>query len=165
MTAPAVLNAHLLMCPAKLSKIQDQHLFLNGVLPLADQYHLPLLIHCLDDGEGAAAGEFRNLILDKRFGHLRIHRHCFIGCVAEIHRWIDSVPNVMFGFTSKSLGNQSTCAALSRLGIDRILAETDSPYFKKTRSPRHIPDVVKHIFVCCMWSPSIQYQKMYDIEQ
>ena len=132
-------------CPAKLSKIQAQRLFLNGVLPLADQYHLPLVIHCRDDGEGAAAEEVRNLILDKGLAHLKIHRHCFIGCVAEMHRWIDSFPNVMFGFTTKSLGNQSTCAALSRLGLDRILAETDAPYFKKTRSPWHIPEVVKHI--------------------
>ena len=31
----------------------------------------------------------------------------------------------MFGLTIKSLGNQSTIAALSRLGLDRILAETD----------------------------------------
>ena len=73
------------MCPAKLSKIQAHPLFLNGVLPLADQYHLPLVIQCRDDGEGAAA-EVRNLILDKGLEHLRIHRHCLIGCVAEMPR-------------------------------------------------------------------------------
>ena len=55
-------------------------------------------------------------------------------------------------------------AALSRLGVDRILAEYGSPYFKKTRSTVHVPEVVKHIseikhtFVSSMWSPSIQYQ-------
>ena len=78
-------------------------------------------------------GEVRNLILDKGLGHLRFHRHCFIGCVAEMQMWIDSFPNVMFGLTTKSLGNQSTFAALSRLGLDRILAETDSPFFKKDK--------------------------------
>ena len=65
-----------MMCPAKLSKIQAQRLFLNGVLPL--------VIHCRDDG--AAAEAIGNMVLDKVLGHLRIHKHCFIGCVVEMHR-------------------------------------------------------------------------------
>ena len=88
----------------QLNKIQAKRLLLNEVLPLADQYHLPLVLHFRDDGEGVAAEEVRSLILDKRLGHLRIHRHCFIGCVAEMHEWTEFFPNFMFGFTTKAWG-------------------------------------------------------------
>ena len=61
-----------------------------------------------------------------------------------MHRWIDFSKCYVWVYY-KSLGNQLTCAALSPLGLDRILAETDSPYFKKTKSPWQIPGAVKHI--------------------
>ena len=139
-------------CPARNRKIEAQRLFLQGVLPLASQHKLPLVLHCREQESGAAseksaAEEVREMIVSKGLAHLKIHRHCFIGCVEEMRRWQSSFPNVMFGFTSKSLTNPDTCAALAHLGLDQILAETDSPYFWKSgiSSPWEIHKVIKDI--------------------
>lgn len=140
-------------CSARNRKIEAQRLFLHGVLPLAYQYNLPLVLHCREQQsvaaskEGPAAKEVRKMILSKGLADLKIHRHCFIGCEEEMRLWQSSFPNIMFGFTSKSLADSDTCTALSRLGLDKILAETDSPYFWKSgiSSPWQIDKVIRDI--------------------
>ena len=113
-------------------KKQAQRLFLHGVLPLADQYNLALVLHCRDDGDGAASEEVRLILKEKGLTHLRIHRHCFVGSVAEMQRWVNTFPNVMFGITAKSLDDPETKACLSKLKLEKIVLETDSPYLKKS---------------------------------
>ena len=49
-----------------------------------------------------------------------------------MHRWIDFSKCYVW-VNYKSLGNQLTCAALSPLGLDGILAETDSPFSRRQR--------------------------------
>ena len=134
-------------CKAKQSKIQAQRVFLDCVLPLAEQHHLALVLHCRDSGSGAAAKEVLNLVRSKNLSHLQIHRHCFIGCLAEMRDWLEAFPNVMFGFTSKSLQNVETCEALRRLPIEKLLIETDAPYLKRTgiKSPWQIQEIVKGV--------------------
>lgn len=109
-------------------KIQAQRHFLHEVVPLAEQYHLPLILHCRDRGDGSAAEEVRSFLVETGHSDLFIHRHCFMGNMAEMHKWMESFPNVMFGLTKKSLKDPDTCAALSRLPMEKVLLETDSPY-------------------------------------
>ena len=45
---------------------QAQHLFLHGVLPLAKQHNLALVLHCRDDGDRAASEEVPLLLKEKR---------------------------------------------------------------------------------------------------
>lgn len=112
-------------------KKQAQLLFLRGVLPLADRHNLTLVLHCRDDGDGAAAREVLHLLKETGLTHLRIHRHCFIGTREEMQDWLQALPNVMFGITSKSLTDPHTLASLSELKLEKIVLETDSPYLKK----------------------------------
>ena len=111
-------------------KKESQRLFLRGVLPLADQHNLALVLHCRDDGDGAAAKEVKLLLKELALTHLPIHRHCFIGSVKEMRDWLNTFPNVMFGLTLKSL-DKMDAAFLSELKLQKILLETDSPYFRK----------------------------------
>ena len=111
-------------------KKQAQRLFLREVLPLAKKHDLTLVLHCRDDGDGAAAREVLNLLKETKLTELRIHRHCFTGSVDEMHDWLNALPNVMFGITSKSLTDPLTLEALSELELGKIVLETDSPYLK-----------------------------------
>ena len=112
-------------------KKRAQLLFLREVLPLADRHNLTLVLHCRDDGDGAAAREALHLLKETGLTHLRIHRHCFIGTVEEMADWLKTLPNVKFGITYKSLVDPQTLAALSTLNLRKIVLETDSPYLKK----------------------------------
>ena len=61
----------------------------------------------------------------------KIHLHCFAGDAALIQDWLEEFPNTWFGFTglvdSFSEGQKKV---LKDLPDDKLLLETDSPYFK-----------------------------------
>jgi len=59
-----------------------------------------------------------------------IHLHCFNGSKDLIWHWREVFPNTYFGFTTlvKSF-RPDQLKALRTLEIDRILLETDAPYF------------------------------------
>ena len=61
----------------------------------------------------------------------KIHLHCFAGDAALIQDGLEEFPNTWFGFTalvdSFSEGQKK---ALKDLPDDKLLFETDSPYFK-----------------------------------
>lgn len=111
-------------------KRKAQLLFLHGVLPLANQHNLTLVLHCRDNGDGAALKEVRNILISKRLTHLRIHLHCFIGSLQEMQTWLVHFPNVMFGISAKSLKDAVTKETLTKLPLDKILIETDAPYLR-----------------------------------
>ena len=69
-------------------------------------------------GKDATAEEVKNLVLDKGLGHLRIHRHCFIGCVERCTGGLIIFQMSCLGLLHKAWGNL-TCAPLSRLGLNR----------------------------------------------
>ena len=120
-------------------KKQAQLRFLHGVLPLADQHNLTLVLHCRDDGDGAASKEVRMILKAKKLTHLRIHLHCFIGSLEEMKNWLCTFPNVMFGITAKSLNDANMKASLTELQLEKILLETDSPYLENDRLETDTP--------------------------
>ena len=89
-------------------KKQAQSLFLHGVIPSADQYNLAFVLHCRDDGDGAALEEVSLLLQEKGLGQLRNHRHCFLVSLEEMQLWMNTFTNFMFGITTKSLDDPET---------------------------------------------------------
>ena len=59
-----------------------------------------------------------------------IHLHCFSGSPDVVQAWLKSFPNTFFGFTGMVRNfNFTQCQALKKVPRDRLLLETDAPYF------------------------------------
>ena len=138
-------------------KVKAQRNFLTEVVSVAVQYQLPLVIHCRgeSDKDERAAEDVLEII--KRTGHtrlrihirmptyyIRIHRHCFVGNLAEMHQWVETFPNTVFGFTKRSLRHSFTRTSLSVLSMDRVLLETDSPYLGSPE-PWSVKDICQKV--------------------
>ena len=77
-----------------------------------------------------------------------IHFHCFTGSYQVAQTWLKNFPNTYFGFTR--IGSHSN--ALPRLPLNRILLETDAPYFKfnnRDSTPHDIGQVAHQIAPVC----------------
>lgn len=62
---------------------------------------------------------------------LTVHRHCFTESWDVAKKWLTACPNVVFGFTGGVFSFKANqLEAIRRLPLDRILLETDAPYFK-----------------------------------
>ena len=75
-----------------------------------------------------------------------IHLHCFSGDSELVSDWLAEFPNVYFGFTYMvSNFSAAQLEGLRKVPRDRILVETDSPYFGKddVNTPAYIGDVAK----------------------
>lgn len=112
---------------------------LNTLLPLAAEYGKALVLHCR--GEEALT-EVLELLQRHELTHLPIHLHCFTGSLSIAQMWMDSCPNLCFGFTSMVTrpANRELIDVVSRIPLSRILFETDSPYLSPAvskRSPNH----------------------------
>ena len=98
-------------------------------LPLKDKV---LVLHCRgrsgtgDDAYTSLLYQMKGLVRRKQM----IHLHCFNGSEDLIRRWREVFPNTYFGFTPlvKSF-RPDQLKALRTLEINRILLETDAPYF------------------------------------
>ncbi|KAH3703675.1 hypothetical protein DPMN_078717 [Dreissena polymorpha] len=58
----------------------------------------------------------------------KIHVHCFTGSIMAVELWIKEFPNVHFGLT-KVARSEAERQAVCRIPDDKLLLETDSPYF------------------------------------
>ena len=54
-----------------------------------------------------------------------IHMHCFKGSWSECQNWANVWTGMKFGFTSDSFPGE----VIKNLPLDKILLETDAPYF------------------------------------
>ena len=64
----------------------------------------------------------------------KIHKHCFTGDRKEANLWMDHFPNLYLGFTCliTHSSNRSTRVkeVAKTVPLNRILLETDAPYFR-----------------------------------
>lgn len=97
--------------------------FFQECVLLSKNVQKPLVIHCRDSGNGEAANIALNVFEDSDALQLEIHRHCFSGTIEELTLWIDKLPNVKFGITSKHL----TANTLKKIPLNKLLLESDSP--------------------------------------
>jgi TatD DNase family protein len=60
----------------------------------------------------------------------RIHLHCFTGDRRVMQQWIDKFPGIKFGYTRAVRDfNEDQLAAVKEMDEDRLMLETDAPYF------------------------------------
>ena len=114
-------------------KIQD--VVFRMQLKLAMEYKLPICLHIRNaDDDGM------KIMLEEQVPYdYPIHLHCFTGCWADCQSWITRYSKLKVGFTIVR-GNE---AVLTKIPLDRILLETDSPYFYP--HPGHINRIAADI--------------------
>lgn len=115
-------------------------------LQIATSRGLPLVIH----SRKATDDTFR-ILKEMVPQNYMIHLHCFTGGWSEARRWLDAFPHLCLGLTPK-LGNNlnGPLAETARMvPLDRILLETDAPFFlpkeEKGRLPAAHPGVVIYV--------------------
>ncbi|XP_069592320.1 putative deoxyribonuclease TATDN2 [Ranitomeya imitator] len=117
------------------TEIADQIMVFEKQLKLVVQLGKPLVIHC----RGADKDLFK--ILKKLIPRdYKIHRHCFTGSYQDIEPFLEEFPNMMVGFTAV-LTYPSAVAprdAVTKIPLDRLIVETDAPYFVPKQVPKHV---------------------------
>nr|XP_033781719.1 putative deoxyribonuclease TATDN2 [Geotrypetes seraphini]XP_033781720.1 putative deoxyribonuclease TATDN2 [Geotrypetes seraphini] len=114
------------------SEVSTQHKVFERQLELGVALKKPLVIHCRD-------ADTDLLEIMKKFvpRDYKIHRHCFTGSYDVIEPFLLEFPNLAVGFTAL-LTYPSACEAreaLRKIPLERIIVETDAPYFL----PRQVP--------------------------
>uniref|UniRef100_H0XGP8 TatD DNase domain containing 2 n=1 Tax=Otolemur garnettii TaxID=30611 RepID=H0XGP8_OTOGA len=112
--------------------VPEQHKVFERQLQLAVSLKKPLVIHCREADEDL-------LDIMKKFvpSDYKIHRHCFTGSYPVIEPLLKYFPNMSVGFTAVLTYSSAWEAreALKKIPLDRIIVETDAPYFL----PRQVP--------------------------
>ncbi|XP_067908360.1 putative deoxyribonuclease TATDN2 [Heterodontus francisci] len=120
-------------------------------LKLAVALKKPLVIHCRDADQDLL--EIMKINVPKDY---RIHRHCFTGRYEVIEPFLHEFPNLSVGFTALLTYPTAivTKEAVRRIPIERIVVETDAPYFL----PRGISKRV-----CCYSHPGLALYTVMEI--
>ncbi|EPQ10097.1 Putative deoxyribonuclease TATDN2 [Myotis brandtii] len=112
--------------------VPEQHKVFERQLRLAVSLKKPLVIHCREADEDL-------LSIMKKFvpSDYKIHRHCFTGSYPVIEPLLKHFPNMSVGFTAVLTYSSAWEAreALKQIPLERIIVETDAPYFL----PRQVP--------------------------
>ncbi|XP_030634319.1 putative deoxyribonuclease TATDN2 [Chanos chanos] len=95
-------------------------------LRLAVSMRKPLVIHCRDADKDLM--EIMKKCVPRDY---KIHRHCFTNSYPVIEPFLREFPNLCVGFTALVTYPRAVEAreAVRRIPLDRILLETDAPYF------------------------------------
>ncbi|KAI5615009.1 putative deoxyribonuclease TATDN2 isoform X1 [Silurus asotus] len=104
-------------------------------LRLAVSLGKPLVIHCRDADDDLLD------IMKKCVPHdYKIHRHCFTNNYSVIEPFLNEFSNLCVGFTALVTNPKAAEArdAVRKMPLERILLETDAPYFR----PRQVPPSV-----------------------
>ncbi|XP_047621611.1 putative deoxyribonuclease TATDN2 [Phacochoerus africanus] len=112
--------------------VPQQHKIFERQLQLAVSLNKPMVIHCREAD--------RDLLgILKKFvpSDFKIHRHCFTGSYSVIQPLLEYFPNMSVGFTAVLTYSSAWEArdALKKIPLERVIVETDSPYFL----PRGVP--------------------------
>ena len=103
--------------------------------PASDRYGLGVSSRCIQLLQ-------KNVVSPRQL----IHLHCFSGDSELVAEWLTEFPNVYFGYTALvSSFTPAQIAGLRSVPKDRILVETDSPYFARfdVNTPAFIGEVAQ----------------------
>ncbi|KAH0508773.1 Splicing factor 3A subunit 2 [Microtus ochrogaster] len=115
--------------------VQEQAKVFERQLRLAVSMKKPLVIHCRDADEDLMDIMKKCVPYD-----YKIHRHCFTGSYPLIEPLLAYFPNMSVGFTAVLSYTSAWQAreSLKRIPLERILVETDAPYFLPRRVPKSL---------------------------
>ncbi|GBN79545.1 Putative deoxyribonuclease TATDN2 [Araneus ventricosus] len=101
-------------------------------LNIAKERKLRLVIHCRD-----ADDDTIKIMLEILPKDIIFHLHCFTGDWETAQRWIGKFPNVFIGITNVVTYPSATPTheVARRLPLERLLLETDAPYFVPKMAP------------------------------
>ncbi|NP_001028635.2 putative deoxyribonuclease TATDN2 isoform 2 [Mus musculus] len=115
--------------------VPEQHQVFERQLKLAVSLKKPLVIHCREADEDL-------LDIMRKFvpSDYKIHRHCFTGSYSVIEPLLKYFPNMSVGFTAVLTYSSAWEArdALRQIPLERIIVETDAPYFLPRQVPRSL---------------------------
>ena len=96
------------------------------LLDLAKEFNKPLVIHSRE-----AEDDLYEILVERNMFDWPIHVHCFTGNHAQLHRFVNEFQNMCFGFTNLIAypSAKSTHEVAKSVPLDRVLLETDAPYF------------------------------------
>lgn len=114
-------------------------------IKLARDFSSPLVIHCRD-----AERRVLELLKEHCLPDQSIHLHCFTGGWELAQEYLDHFENLCIGVTPLCSGANKMNDMLRNIPMDRLLLETDSPYFV----PRYAPNVY---FIISLKSLSILF--------
>ena len=108
---------------------QQKSVFIKQ-LQIAKQVGKPVVVHSRE-----AEDCVYEILCDENMRDWPIHIHCFTGNCSQLHRFVNEFPNMYFGFTN--LVSYSSAKVIHEvvksIPLDRILLETDAPYFVPRR--------------------------------
>ncbi|XP_037368395.1 putative deoxyribonuclease TATDN2 [Talpa occidentalis] len=115
--------------------IPRQHRVFERQLQLAVALKMPLVIHCREADEDLLGIMKKYVPFD-----YKIHRHCFTGSYPVIEPLLKYFPNMTVGFTAVLTYSSAWEArdALKKIPLERIVVETDAPYFLPREVPRSL---------------------------
>ncbi|KAG8516890.1 putative deoxyribonuclease TATDN2, partial [Galemys pyrenaicus] len=115
--------------------VPEQHKVFERQLQLAVSLKKPLVIHCREADEDLL-GIMKRLVP----ADYKIHRHCFTGSFPVIKPLLEHFPNMSVGFTAVLTYSSAWEAreALRQIPLERIIVETDAPYFLPRQVPRSL---------------------------
>ena len=119
-----------------------QNKLLKLILPYIEPHHV-VVIHCrgITGDDGLEAYCLLRHLLGQLPQTQRFHLHSFMGNPMTVTAWMKAFPNTWFSFNrSVQNFNPEQIEALVSLDGDRILLETDAPYFRRGREKYSMPN-------------------------
>ncbi|CAL1299058.1 unnamed protein product [Larinioides sclopetarius] len=112
---------------------KEQHSVFRRQLKIAQSRKMRVVIHCRDADDDAI--EIMHEILPK---DAIFHLHCFTGSWEKAQKWIENFPNVHIGITNLVTFPSAveTHEVARHLPLNRLLLETDAPFFIPKKAPR-----------------------------
>lgn len=119
-------------------KTMQKQIFSDHI-DLAEQYHLPLILHCRD--------AYADVLEAIRGRSIVGVAHCFIGNMETAKQFIDLGCMISFTGIITFTKDQALLEAVKRLPLEKIMIETDCPYLAPVpmRGKRNEPLFAKHV--------------------
>ncbi|CAF4965832.1 unnamed protein product, partial [Rotaria sp. Silwood1] len=119
-------------------------------LKLAVKWLKPIVIHSRDAYE-----ETFHIMKQYLEPHHKIHLHCFVGTIDDVHLFTSYFTEIKFGFTPIISRGNFLHTVIQQLDLKQILSETDSPYF--------VPEELFNLSRCA--HPSMVYSVIETVAQ
>ncbi|XP_049588828.1 putative deoxyribonuclease TATDN2 isoform X2 [Syngnathus scovelli] len=117
------------------TRVAEQKEVFERQLRLAVTMNKPLLVHCRNADE-----DLMDILKNCVPRDYKIHRHCFTDSYQVIEPFLETFPNLYVGFTAVITYSSANAArdAVRKVPLDRILLETDAPYFLPRRVKKNL---------------------------